>query len=119
VVDIDTNKLRFSRDVVVDEEIEPFHTSPEFKISKKLVVAKDSGVKLQVAPSEGEEYFVDFCSFGQVFSRGLSVGMWESSLAPRWTLRLVKTTFGVKLGLHGFGGGLCGFVLGLHTHKKV
>jgi hypothetical protein len=25
----------------------------------------------------------------------------------------------MKLGLHGFGDGICGFVLGLHTHKKV
>jgi hypothetical protein len=28
LVDIDTNKVRFSRDVVVDEEVGPFHTSP-------------------------------------------------------------------------------------------
>jgi hypothetical protein len=34
VVDIDTNKMSFSRDVVVDEEVGPFHTSPEFKITE-------------------------------------------------------------------------------------
>jgi hypothetical protein len=45
--------------------------------------------------------------------------MWESSWAPYYTLILEKTTIGMKLGLHGFGGGICGFVLGLHTHKKV
>jgi hypothetical protein len=49
--------------------------------------------------------------------------MWKSSWAPHYTLRLVKNAFGMKLGLHGFlhgvGDGLCGFVLGLHTHKKV
>jgi hypothetical protein len=27
-----------------------------------------------------------------------------------------ENALGMKLGLHGFGDGLCGFVLGLHTH---
>jgi hypothetical protein len=45
--------------------------------------------------------------------------MRESSWAPYYTLHLEKTTIGMKLGIHGFGGGICGFVLGLHTHKKV
>jgi hypothetical protein len=44
--------------------------------------------------------------------------MWKSSWEPHYALRLVKTTFGMKLGLPGFGDGLCGFVLGLHTDKK-
>jgi transposase InsO family protein len=52
LVDIDTNKVSFSRDVV-DEEVGPFHTSPEFKITEQPVVDKDSGVKLQATPPEG------------------------------------------------------------------
>jgi hypothetical protein len=39
--------------------------------------------------------------------------MWESSWAPHYTLRLEKNAIGTKLGLHGFGGGFCGFVEGL------
>jgi hypothetical protein len=55
LVDIDTNKVSFNRDVVVDGEVEPFHTSPKFKFTKQPVVDKDSGVKLQAAPPEGRE----------------------------------------------------------------
>jgi hypothetical protein len=47
LVDIDTNNVRFSRDVVVDEEAGPFHTSLGFKIIEYLVVDKDSGVKIK------------------------------------------------------------------------
>jgi hypothetical protein len=32
LVYIDTNKVSYSRDVFVDEEVGPFHTSPEFTI---------------------------------------------------------------------------------------
>jgi hypothetical protein len=47
LVDVDTNQLRFSRDVVVDEEAGPFQTSPKIKINKEqLVVANDSCVKI-------------------------------------------------------------------------
>ena len=52
LVDIDTNKVSFSRDVV-DEEVGPFHTPLEFHITKQLGMVEDSGVKLQVAPLEG------------------------------------------------------------------
>jgi hypothetical protein len=31
LVEIDTNKVSFSRDVVVDEEVGPFHTSPRIQ----------------------------------------------------------------------------------------
>jgi hypothetical protein len=55
LVDVDTNKVSFSRDVVVDEEVGPFHTSPAFKITEQPEVDKDSGVKLQAAPPEGGE----------------------------------------------------------------
>jgi hypothetical protein len=53
LVDIDTNKVSFSRDVVVDEEFGPLHTSPELKIIKHPMVDKDSNVKLQAYPLEG------------------------------------------------------------------
>ncbi len=43
LVDIDPNKVSFSRGVVVDEEVGLFQTSPEFKVTKPLVVTKDSG----------------------------------------------------------------------------
>jgi hypothetical protein len=36
--------------------------------------------------------------------------MWESLWASHYTLHLEKTAIGMKLGLHGFGGGICGFV---------
>jgi hypothetical protein len=32
LVDINTNKVNFSRDVVADEEVGPFQSSSEFKI---------------------------------------------------------------------------------------
>ena len=53
LVDTDTNKVSFSRDVVVDEEVGPFHTPSEFCITEKPSMAEDSGVKLQVAPPKG------------------------------------------------------------------
>jgi hypothetical protein len=31
---------------------------------------------------------------------------------------LGENALGMKLGLHGLGDGLCGFVLGLHTHME-
>jgi hypothetical protein len=46
-------KVSFSRDVVVDDEVGPFHTSPEFKITEQPVVDKDSCVKLQATPPDG------------------------------------------------------------------
>jgi hypothetical protein len=40
LVDVNTNQLSFSRDVIVDEEVGPFHTFSKIKIPKpKLVVA--------------------------------------------------------------------------------
>jgi hypothetical protein len=43
LVDIDTNKVSFSSDVVVDEEVGPFHTSPGLKIIEQLVMDKCCG----------------------------------------------------------------------------
>jgi hypothetical protein len=57
LVDIDTNKVSFSRDVIVDEEVGPFHTSPKFKITGQPMVDKDSSVKLQADPLEGATRF--------------------------------------------------------------
>jgi hypothetical protein len=54
LVDIDTNKVSLSRDVVVDEKFGLSHASLGFKIIEKLVVNKDSGVKLQAAPPQRE-----------------------------------------------------------------
>jgi hypothetical protein len=45
-------------------------------------------------------------------------GMWESLLAPRLLFRFSENALGMKLGLHGLGDGLCGLVLGCHTHKE-
>jgi hypothetical protein len=45
--------------------------------------------------------------------------MWESSWALHHDFGFVKTTFRMKLGLHGFGDGIYGFVMGIHTHRKV
>jgi hypothetical protein len=40
-------------------------------------------------------------------------------VGTRLAFRFSEIPLGMKLGLHGFGDGLCGFVLRLHTHKKV
>jgi hypothetical protein len=53
LVDVDTDKVSFSRDVVVDEEVGPFHTPPAFRVTEQPEVIEDSGVKLPIAPPEG------------------------------------------------------------------
>jgi hypothetical protein len=53
LVDVDTDKVKFSRDVVVDEEVGPFHTPPTFRVTEQPKVIEDSGVKLPIAPPEG------------------------------------------------------------------
>jgi hypothetical protein len=55
LVGIDTNKVSFSREIVVDEEVGPFHTILVFKITEHPMVDKDSCVKLQASPPEGGE----------------------------------------------------------------
>jgi len=45
LVDVDTDKVSLSRDVVVDEEVVPFQTSPAFRITEQPKVIEDSGVK--------------------------------------------------------------------------
>jgi hypothetical protein len=56
LVDLHTNQLGFIKDVEVDEEVGPFQTSSEIKITKQqLVATKDSSIKLQATPPEREE----------------------------------------------------------------
>jgi hypothetical protein len=60
-----------------------------------------------------------FVALGRYSHVALGVGHVGIVMGTTLHSCLVKTTIGMKLGLHGFGGGICGFVLGLHTHKKV
>jgi hypothetical protein len=30
-----------------------------------------------------------------------------------------EKSLGFEWGIHGFGDGICGFVLGIHTHKEI
>jgi hypothetical protein len=53
LVYVDTDKVSFSRDVVVDEEVGPFHTPPAFTVIEHLEVIEDSGVKFLIAPPKG------------------------------------------------------------------
>jgi hypothetical protein len=39
-------------------------------------------------------------------------------ISTRFTFHLVKTPLGFEWGIHGFGDGIYGLVLGLHTHKE-
>jgi hypothetical protein len=52
LVDVDTDKVSFRRDVV-DEEVGPFHTPPAFRVTEQPNVIEDSSVKLPIAPPEG------------------------------------------------------------------
>jgi hypothetical protein len=56
LVDVDANKVSFSRDVVFDDEVGPFHTPPAFRVTEQPEVIEDSGVKLPIAPPKGGEY---------------------------------------------------------------
>jgi hypothetical protein len=53
LVDVDTHKVRFSRDVFVYEEVGPFHTPLAFRVTEQPEVIEDSGVKIPIAPPEG------------------------------------------------------------------
>jgi hypothetical protein len=44
--------------------------------------------------------------------------MWESSWAAHHTFSLVKNPLDFEMGDYELNDGLCGFVLGLHTHKE-
>jgi hypothetical protein len=49
----------------------------------------------------------------------IGVGHVEIIMVTTSHFRFGENPLGMKLGLHGFGNGLCGFVMGLHTQKKV
>ena len=56
LLDVDTNKVSFIRDVTSDEDARPLQTSSIIKITKeKPIVSNVLGVKLQVAPPEAGE----------------------------------------------------------------
>jgi hypothetical protein len=59
-----------------------------------------------------------FCSFGQVFSHGLGVGNVRIFVGTPLHFHFIEDTLGMKMGLHGFDDGLCGLVMGLHTHTS-
>ena len=62
LIDVETNQVTYDRDVVVDEETRSFHSfSLEFKIiMEPPIMAKDSGVKIQISPPQREEDFDNF-----------------------------------------------------------
>jgi hypothetical protein len=55
-----------------------------------------------------------FCSFGQVFSHGLGVRHVGIFVGTRLALSFGENP--LVFWAWGLGDGLCGFVLGLHTH---
>ena len=59
-----------------------------------------------------------FCSFGQVFSYDHGVGHMGIIVGTMLHFCFEQNALGMKLGLHGLDDGLCGLVLGLHTHME-
>jgi hypothetical protein len=57
LVDVDTDKMSFSRDVVDEEEVGTFHNPPAFKVTQQPEVIEYSSVKLLIAPPEGGKDF--------------------------------------------------------------
>ena len=67
-----------------------------------------------------KDHFVDaFVASGGIPTSGLGVMDVGIVIGTRLHFHLSENTLGMKLGLHGLDDGICGFVLGLHTHKKV
>jgi hypothetical protein len=62
---------------------------------------------------------VDFCSFGQVLSHDLGVGHVGIVVGTMSHFRFGENPLGFEWGIHGFGDGLCGLMLGLHTQKEI
>jgi hypothetical protein len=60
-----------------------------------------------------------FVASGRYSHMTLGVGHVGIIVGTTSHFRFGENPLGMKLGLHGFGDGICGFVLGLHTHKKV
>ena len=63
-------------------------------------------------------YHVDFCSFRKVFSHRLGVMHVRIFVGTILHFCFNENTLGMKLGLHGLDDGLCGLVLGFHTHME-
>ena len=49
----------------------------------------------------------------------LGVGHVGMIVATTSHFSFVEKPLGFELGIHGFGDGICGIVLGLHTHKEI
>jgi hypothetical protein len=61
---------------------------------------------------------VDFCSFGKYSHMNLGVGHVGIIMGTTSHFQFGENPLGFEWGIHGFGDGLCGLVLGLHTHKE-
>jgi len=59
-----------------------------------------------------------FCSFRQVLSHGLGVEHVRIFVDTRFHFRLGENALRMKLGLHGIDDGICGLLLGFHTHME-
>jgi hypothetical protein len=59
-----------------------------------------------------------FVASGGIPTRGRGVGHVGIFFGTRLHFRFSENALGMKLGLHGLGHGLCGLVLGCHTHKE-
>jgi hypothetical protein len=59
-----------------------------------------------------------FVASGGIPTRGHGVRHVGIFVGTRLLFRFSENALGMKLGLHGLGDGLCGLVLGCHTHKE-
>jgi hypothetical protein len=59
-----------------------------------------------------------FVASGGIPTRGHGVRHVGIFVGTRLHFRFSENALGMKLGLHGLGDGLCGLVLGCHTHKE-
>jgi len=70
-------------------------------------------------PCEMKNIYVNvFVASGGISISGLGVGHVGIFVGTGLHFRFGKNSFGFVLGLHGFDDGICGLVLGLHTHKE-
>jgi hypothetical protein len=59
-----------------------------------------------------------FVVSGGIPTRGHGVRHVGIFVGTRLHLRFSENTLGIRLGPHGLGDGLCGVLLGFHTHKE-
>jgi hypothetical protein len=62
---------------------------------------------------------VDFVASGGIPTRGQGARHVGIFVGTSLAFCFVKIGLGMRLGPHGLGDGLCGLVMGFHTHKKV